>query len=75
MAIGSLVASVVGVPFFFLCFVGSVGSIVGIVLGAVAISQIKGTGEKGQGLAVAGIVIGVLSMLFGTIGVVAVMNS
>ena len=56
MAIGSLVASVVGV-----CC--GIGSIVGIVLGIVAMNQIKQTGENGHGLAIAGIAVGVLSLL------------
>ncbi len=67
MAIGSLVASVVGV-----CC--GIGSIVGIVLGIVAMNQIKQSGEKGHGLAIAGIVVGVLSLLLNvawTIGAIS----
>jgi Domain of unknown function (DUF4190) len=60
MAIASLVCSLVG----FLCWLGS---IVGIVLGIVAINQIKQTREDGQGLAVAGIAIGALSLIVGLI--------
>lgn len=56
MAIASLVASVVGV----LC---GIGSIVGIVLGAVALNQIKQTQQEGYGLAVAGIVVGIASLI------------
>ncbi|MFZ4372298.1 MAG: DUF4190 domain-containing protein [Mycobacterium sp.] len=56
LAIFSLVASVVGL----LC---GVGSIVGIVLGSIAISQIKKTRQGGYGLAVAGIVVGVASLV------------
>ena len=51
MAIASLVASVVGL----LC---GIGSIVGIVLGVLALSQIKQSPQGGYGLAVAGIVVG-----------------
>src|SRR4029077_15296626 len=60
MAIASLVASLVG----FLCWLGS---IVGIVLGIVALNQIKQTREDGHGLAVAGIAIGALSLIVGLI--------
>ena len=60
LAIGSIVASVIGL----LC---GIGSIVGIVLGAVAINQIKRSREDGYGLAVAGIVIGVASLVFSII--------
>lgn len=60
MAIASLVASIVGV----LC---GVGSIVGIVLGAMALNQIKRTRQEGYGLAVAGIVVGVATLIISMI--------
>jgi len=53
LAIASLVSSFTG---FLCCFIGSIAA---IVLGAIALSQIKHTREEGYGLAVAGIVIGV----------------
>lgn len=56
MAIASLVASILGVC----CCLGSV---VGIALGIVALNQIKQTNQAGHGLAVAGIVVGALTML------------
>ena len=42
-------------------------SILGIILGFVALSQIKRTGEKGRGLAIAGIIIGFVSLILGII--------
>jgi len=61
LAIGSLVASVIGL----LC---GIGSIVGIVLGVIALNQIKQTRQGGYGLAVAGIIVGIgtliISMIF-----------
>ena len=42
-------------------------SIVGIILGHIALSQIKRTGEKGRGLAIAGLIIGYLSLVVGII--------
>ncbi len=60
MAIASLVASLAG----FLCWLGSIA---GIVLGIVALNQIKQTREQGHGLAVAGIAIGALSLVVGLI--------
>ena len=51
-AIWSLVASLVGL-------VCCIGSIVGIVLGVLALNQIKETRQGGHGLAVAGIAVGV----------------
>ena len=59
-AVFSLVASVVGL----LC---GVGSIIGIGLGAIAINQIKKTGQGGYGLAVAGIVVGVASLVISVV--------
>jgi uncharacterized membrane protein len=60
MAIGSLVASLVG----FLCWLGAIA---GIVLGIVALNQIKQTHEEGHGLAIAGIAIGALSLVVGLV--------
>ncbi|KQQ22508.1 DUF4190 domain-containing protein [Rathayibacter caricis DSM 15933] len=42
-------------------------SVVGIVLGFIALSQIKRTGEKGRGLAIAAIVIGFVAIIVYTI--------
>ncbi|MGV0745491.1 DUF4190 domain-containing protein [Mycolicibacterium sp. XJ870] len=58
MAIGSLVASGGGVLFFFFCFTGIVPAIVGIVLGIIALNQIRTTGQGGRGLAISGIALG-----------------
>jgi hypothetical protein len=60
MAISSLVASVIGL----LC---GIGSIVGIVLGVVALNQIKQTRQAGYGLAIAGIVVGVATLIISMI--------
>ncbi|WP_370331780.1 DUF4190 domain-containing protein, partial [Mycolicibacterium hippocampi] len=56
LAIWSLVASILGV-----CC--GLGSIVGIVLGFMALSQMKQTRQAGNGLAIAGIVVGVVTLL------------
>lgn len=57
LAIASLIASCLGL----LC--GGISGLVGVVLGALALNQVKRTREEGYGLAVAGIVIGVAVML------------
>lgn len=67
LAIFSLVASVVGL----LC---GVGSVIGIVLGAVALNQIKRSRQGGYGLAVAGIVVGVASLIISLVWMVYAMN-
>ncbi|MDY6872002.1 MAG: DUF4190 domain-containing protein [Actinomycetota bacterium] len=63
LAIWSLVASLLSVPFFFVCFVGFIPALVGIVLGIIALSQTKNPDEQGRGLAIAGIAVGGVSML------------
>jgi len=39
-------------------------SVVGVILGHVALKQIKSTGTKGRGLAIAGLVVGYLAVAF-----------
>lgn len=60
LAIAALAASVLGV----LC---GVGGIAGIVLGWIALRQIRRTPQEGYGLAVAGIVIGVAAVIISLI--------
>ena len=57
LAIAALVVSIVGG-----CVYG-VGAIVGIILGVVALGQIKRSGEQGRGLAIAGIALGAAYIL------------
>lgn len=52
MAIGALVASLVGI------ITCGLGSIVGAILGHVALNQIKKTGQEGHGMALAGVIVG-----------------
>ncbi|SPM38921.1 hypothetical protein MNAB215_1102, partial [Mycobacterium numidiamassiliense] len=66
-AIVSLVASLLG----WICV--GVGSVVGVVFGFLALNQIKQTGQSGRGLAIAGIVIGIISIVGGIIYWIIVM--
>jgi hypothetical protein len=61
MAIASLVCSLLG----WLC---GIGPILGIIFGVLALNKIKQTGEGGRGLAIAGIAIGAVLIVFGIIG-------
>jgi peptidyl-prolyl cis-trans isomerase B (cyclophilin B) len=45
-------------------------SLLGVILGHIALNQIKTTGEGGRGLAIAGLVIGYLGILGGIIAVI-----
>ena len=64
----SLVASCVGL----LC---GFGSIIGIVLGVIAMNQIKKTGQQGRGLAVAGVAVGAISLVISVIGMAFALSS
>ena len=55
-AIWSLVLSIL--------WLGGLGSVAGIMLGVSARHQIAQTGERGNGVAVAGIAVGVITLLF-----------
>jgi uncharacterized membrane protein len=68
MAIASIVASAIGV----LC---CIGSIVGIVLGVVALNQIKQSREGGHGLAIAGIAVGAVTLLLSMIWMIIAFSS
>jgi hypothetical protein len=75
LAIASLVCSVAGViPLFF-----GISCVVGIILGFVALGQIKRTGQQGRGLAIAGIAVGfaliAIFLLIITIAVTSAHNS
>ena len=50
-------------------------NIVGIILGFVALNQIKRTGEKGHGLALAAIIIGFASIVLGIIITIVVFST
>jgi hypothetical protein len=56
MAIWSLVLSILTL--------GGLGSVAGIWLGAAARRRVAATGERGRGLAAAGIIVGVITLLF-----------
>jgi hypothetical protein len=70
LAIGSLAASGLGlflsiVLFIFGGLAGSIPAVIGIVLGIVALSQIKSRGESGRNLAIAGIALGGTALVIG----------
>jgi Domain of unknown function (DUF4190) len=77
LAIGSLATSiagvVLGIPLSLFCWLGILIPIVGAVLGAVALNQIKRTGQPGRGLAIAGIAVGATAAVLLVILVIAVM--
>ena len=63
LAIGSLIASILG-----LCT--CIGSIVGIILGVIALNQIKERGGQGRGLAIGGICVGAAGIVLAIVWIV-----
>jgi len=76
MAIGSLVSSLIALPLYFICFVfGPAGSLLGIILGIVALAQSKGRPQtNGRNMAIAGIVIGAITLILGLVGFVVLVD-
>jgi hypothetical protein len=68
MAIWSLVASLIGI----LC---TLGSLVGIGLGVVALNQIKENRQGGHGLAIAGIAVGIATLIISIIWTVFALSA
>ena len=71
LAIASLVCSLVGALTSW--FIPFVVSVVGVVLGHIALNQIKSNGQGGRGLAIAGLVIGYISVGLVLLAVIAVL--
>lgn len=78
LAVGSLVTSiagvVLGIPLTLVCYIGALIPIVGVVLGAVALGQIRRTSQQGRGLAIAGIVVGAVTTVLLVVIAIAVMT-
>lgn len=58
MAIASLVCSLVG-------WVCAIGPVLGIIFGFIGLNQIKKSGQGGRGLALAGIIVGIVAIVLG----------
>ncbi|MEN2741087.1 DUF4190 domain-containing protein [Microbacterium sp. X-17] len=65
LAIVSLISSLVG-----LFIIPIIASIVGVITGHISLSQIKKTGENGHGMALAGVIIGWVSLGLWVIGII-----
>lgn len=61
--------NVLAIVGFILAFVVNIA---GLVVSIIALSQVKRTGERGRGLALAGIIISALSLVFSVISVIVV---
>ena len=76
LAVASLVTSIAGVlfgiPLAIFCYVGWLIPVVGAIMGAIALGQIKQRGQQGRGLAIAGIAIGVATAALLVLGMIIV---
>lgn len=63
LAVASLVSALVALPAYLMCFIGFFPSILAIILGAIGLSQVKRSGEKGKEMAIAGIAIGAVALV------------
>ncbi|MVU79646.1 DUF4190 domain-containing protein [Nocardia sp. ET3-3] len=65
LAIASMVVSIIGLPSLFICVFVPVVSIAGLVMGIVALNQIKSNPQGGRGQALAGIWVGAVGTVIG----------
>ena len=65
-------ASILAIPLALFCFGfgGAVAAIAGIVMGVVALNQIKQSGDQGRGLALSGVIIGGVALVLGLIFII-----
>ena len=67
MAVGALIAGIVGIVLGLLCGIGFIVSIVAVVLGVVAMNQINQSGgaQGGKNMALTGIILGGVGVALG----------
>lgn len=65
--ITSIVGVVIGIPLMLFCFIGAALPITAVVLGVVALNQIKQTQQPGRGMAIAGIAVGGTTLGLGAV--------
>ncbi|RKE63457.1 MULTISPECIES: DUF4190 domain-containing protein [Microbacterium] len=66
LAIVSMIASIVG----FIWILPIIGSIAGVIMGHISLSQIKRTNENGRGMALAGLIVGYAGLALAIVGVI-----
>lgn len=68
LAVISMVASIVG----FLWILPFIGSLAGVIMGHISLRQIAASGEKGRGMALAGLIVGYVGLALFVIGIIAI---
>lgn len=77
MSIVALICGIIGVSSLFVanivyCIIALVLAILGIIFGAIGMKQSKAANGKSSGMAVAGLVCGIVGTVFGVIGLACV---
>ncbi|GAA3902018.1 DUF4190 domain-containing protein [Microbacterium invictum] len=67
LAIVSMIASILG----FIWVLPFIGSLAGAIMGHISLNQLKTSGEKGRGMALAGVIVGWIGVAFAILGVLA----
>ncbi len=70
LAIAGFVVSLVSIFFNFYCITG----IVGIILSVIGLKKSSELGGKGKGMAIAGIILGVVGIVIGIIAIVTIVS-
>lgn len=72
LAVASMVTSIVGAATLFCWGLGAIVALVGAILGHVARRRIRSSGEGGDGMALAGIIVGWIVLALGVAGAVLI---
>lgn len=75
MAVAGLVLGILALVLFFITWPSWILAILGIIFGALGISKANKIGGKGKGMAIAGLVCGVLGLLLGIVLFVLAMKA
>lgn len=65
----AMVLGIIGVVFAF-CIIGVVPAIIGLILGIIAVVRIRRTGARGNGMAIAGVVLSAVAIVIVTIAII-----
>ena len=74
LATASLIVSIVGIPAMIFCGFLPIISLVGLILGIVALNQIKTSQQQGRGVALGGVWVGAVGMVLGIVVFAALLS-
>lgn len=70
LAVLSMIASIVGA----LWILPFIGSLAGVIMGHISLKQLSTSGEKGRGMALAGVIVGWIGLALTVLGVIALIS-